>query len=118
MKSSHFQKWGAVYILFLLFLGSWLGQAISQGIEVANDAKTHGEVFTWSDYWPQFISSTLENWQSEFLQLAFQSILIASVLQFKIFRADISADKEDVGKIMDRLDSIEDRLNGKQAEEE
>ena len=30
--------------------------------------------FQWGDFWPQFFSSTLENWQSEFLQLVWQAI--------------------------------------------
>lgn len=30
-----------------------------------------------SDFWPQFMSSTFENWQSEWLQLTAQAILIS-----------------------------------------
>jgi hypothetical protein len=60
-------------ITLALFVLSWLGQFIFQMIEVANTAANHGTVFTWSDFIPQFLSATLENWQSEFLQLAWQA---------------------------------------------
>lgn len=97
---SHFRRWGAVWILVALFLGSWLGQFFNQLDEVTQEAKTHGEQFLWADFWPQFFSATFENWQSEFLQLAFQAVLVASFYQRHLFRADFSADKDDVDKIL------------------
>jgi hypothetical protein len=96
----HFRQWGAVWILALMFLGSWIGQFFAQLDEVTQEAKVHGEAFLWADFWPQFWSATFENWQSEFLQLAFQTVLIASVFQRFVFRADFSADKEDVERIL------------------
>jgi len=38
-----------------------------------NEAEQHGQAFTWWDFFPQFFSSTFENWQSEFLQLVWQA---------------------------------------------
>lgn len=106
---THARRWGAVYLLALMFLGSWLAQLVSQAAEVARDAKTHGETFMWSDFWPQFFAATFENWQSEFLQLLVQSVLIASFWQRYVFQADHSADKDDVDKIMKKLDRLLDR---------
>jgi hypothetical protein len=60
-----------------LFLFSWLGQFVFQLIEVRNDAAEHGTPFEWAQYWPQFLSSTFENWQSEFLQLVWQAAGLA-----------------------------------------
>ena len=60
-----------------LFLLSWVGQFVFQLIEARNDAAEHGTVFEWSQYWPQFLSATLENWQSEFLQLVWQAAGLA-----------------------------------------
>ena len=57
-----------------LFLISWIGQFITQMIEVSNDAEAHGQVFTWAEFLPQFLSATFENWQSEFLQLVWQAV--------------------------------------------
>ena len=42
-----------------------------------NEAQQHGESFAWADFWPQFLSSTFENWQSEFLQLVWQAVGLA-----------------------------------------
>lgn len=53
----------------LLFLVSWLGQGISQWFEAANEARAHGEAGTLAEFLPAFLAATLENWQSEFLQL-------------------------------------------------
>jgi hypothetical protein len=59
------------------FLLSWAGQFIFQLIEVRNEAEQHGQQFTWSDFFPQFLQSTFENWQSEFLQLIWQAAGLA-----------------------------------------
>jgi hypothetical protein len=59
------------------FLLSWVGQFIFQMIEVRNEAEQHGQQFTWSDFFPQFLQSTFENWQSEFLQLIWQAAGLA-----------------------------------------
>jgi hypothetical protein len=101
----HMKRWGAIWILAALFLGSWIAQFFTQLAEVRGDAQTHGEKFMWSDFWPQFFSATFENWQSEFLQLAVQGLLIASLIgQKKFFNADGGADKEDVQKILDAIE--------------
>jgi hypothetical protein len=94
------RRWGAVVILFTLFLGSWTGQFFTQLAEATQQAATHGQAFEMSEFWAEFGAATFENWQSEFLQLAIQCILVASVLQAKVFRADYSADKEDVDRIL------------------
>lgn len=62
-----------------LFLGSWAGHLIAQWHEFASDQAEHGaEALFWSgDFWWTFWSSTLENWQSEWLQLAGQVALPA-----------------------------------------
>jgi hypothetical protein len=60
-----------------LFLFSWAGQFVFQAITVSNDAQEHGQAFSWGDFFPQFLSSTFENWQSEFLQLVWQAAGLA-----------------------------------------
>jgi hypothetical protein len=94
------RRWGAVVILIILFLGSWTGQLITQATEAAVQAQTHGQPFQMGEFWPEFWAATFENWQSEFLQLAVQCFLIASFMQRYMFRADYSADKEDVDRIL------------------
>ena len=66
---SHLKRWGAAYLLFVLFAASWAAQYIAMLVEVGNEARQHGQPFEMSDFLPQFWSATFENWQSEWLQL-------------------------------------------------
>jgi hypothetical protein len=73
--------WSKAYSFALvtgaLFLFSWLGQFIFQMITERNEAEQHGQSFSWGDFFPQFLQSTFENWQSEFLQLVWQAAGLA-----------------------------------------
>lgn len=60
-----------------MFLVAWLGQFVSQIFVVRADAAEHGQAFSWSEFLPRFLASTLENWQSEFLQLVWQAAGLA-----------------------------------------
>jgi hypothetical protein len=99
------RRWGAVYVLLLLFIGSWLGHFVSQLVEFRNDQQAHGEAFAWADYWPAFLSSTFENWQSEWLQLVFQAVLLLGAKHW-IFKVDA----EDLERIEAKIDDIKDKL--------
>jgi len=76
-KNTFFRNWGAVLILAAFFLGSWGGQFVNQLQVEKSHAEQHGQAFNMQDFWPQFWSSTFENWQSEWLQLATQALLIS-----------------------------------------
>lgn len=69
-------RWWTAYSFVLatglLFLLSWYGQFLFQAREFVDDAHAHGHDVTWADYLPSFVAATLENWQSEFLQLMWQ----------------------------------------------
>ena len=52
-----------------LFLLSWIGQAVAEWGTYVQDVRAHGEAPAFAGYIVQFGQSTLENWQSEFLQL-------------------------------------------------
>jgi hypothetical protein len=85
----------------LFFILSWAGQFIFQMISERNEAEQHGQAFTWSDFFPQFLSSTLENWQSEFLQLVWQA---AGLALFYFWGSSQSRESDD------RLEAKIDRL--------
>jgi hypothetical protein len=57
-----------------LFAFSWVGQLLTQITVETQEAKSHGQSFSWNEFWPQFFASTFENWQSEFLQLCWQAL--------------------------------------------
>ncbi len=97
----HLQHWGAAYLLLALFLGSWIGQFVSQIYVIAQEAHERGDSFTWPAFWPKFLASTFENWQSEWLQLLVQAAVLLG-LKHVIFKAD-AADLERVDAKLDRL---------------
>jgi hypothetical protein len=101
----HFRRWGAVYVLLLLFVGSWLGQFFFQLSEFRSDQAAHGQPFVWSEYWSAFFASTLENWQSEWLQLVFQAMLLLGAKHW-LFKADA----EDMERLEAKIDDIKDHL--------
>jgi hypothetical protein len=77
----HRPRWHRAYSFGLitgaLFLLSWVGQFVFQMMSVRQEAEQHGQAFQWSDFLTRFMSSTLENWQSEFLQLVWQAAGLA-----------------------------------------
>jgi len=66
-----------------------------------NEAEQHGQAFTWSDFFPQFFSSTFENWQSEFLQLVWQAAGLA--LFYFLGLVAVQGKRRPAGSKIDRL---------------
>lgn len=69
-----FRRWGALYILLTAFVLSWGSQWVFQ-LLVLHETAAH------------FWQSTFENWQSEFLQLAVQFVLLETFIGWKIAQA-------------------------------
>jgi hypothetical protein len=82
-------------------LGSWLGQFVAQLIEVGNEARSHGEAFSMSEFWPSFWQSTFENWQSEWLQLFVQGVVLLG-MKHLLFKADA----EDMEKLDRKVNAL------------
>ncbi len=87
MQHSHLQRWGAAYLLLGLFLASWLGQLVMGVQHFTSEAETHGEAFEWGAFLPYFLTTTFENWQSEWLQLLVQAVVLLG-MKHMIFAAD------------------------------
>lgn len=85
----HLRRWGAVYILAALFAGSWAGQAVTMGADIRDGG------------WVTFWAATFENWQSEWLQLVFQAVLLLGAKHL-LFRVD-AEDLERIEAKVDRL---------------
>lgn len=98
----HLRRWGAVYVLVILFLGSLAGQFFAEMSEFAGQQHQHGEEFVWSPFLVSFSASVLENWQSEWFQLVFQAILLLGAKHL-IFQADA----EDLERIERKLDEVQ-----------
>src|SRR3954462_10991582 len=73
---SHIRRWGAVYLLLLLFAGSWAGQFVTQLADFTSTQQQHGQPFRWNEYVEECFAGTCSNWQREWLQLIFQAILL------------------------------------------
>jgi hypothetical protein len=44
---THLRRWGAVYVLVLLFAGSWAGQFVTQLLDYTSTQQVHGQPFEW-----------------------------------------------------------------------
>ena len=75
---SVWREFGLSILLLILFLASWLGQAVSQWQVYTDEQAAHGESTSVGDFTSEFLASTLENWQSEFLQL-FSFVVLAAL---------------------------------------
>lgn len=84
-----------------LFIFAWAGQFAFQLLVVRNEAAQHGQEFQWTEFLNQFFASTMENWQSEFLQLVWQAVGLAV---FYLWGSSQSRETED------RLEAKLDRL--------
>lgn len=101
----HIRRWGAVWILLVLFVGSWIGQFYTMLAEFRSEQREHGEPFVWGDFYDSFWAATFENWQSEWFQLIFQAILLLGAKHW-LFQADA----EDMERIERKVDAISERL--------
>jgi hypothetical protein len=93
-------------VLLSLFLLTWTSQFFVQLQEVKNEAIAHGQAFQWGDFWTKFWSSTLENWQSEFLQL-----LTFVVLTTYLIHKNSHESRDSDERFEKKLDQIIDRLS-------
>lgn len=102
----HLRSWGVVYVSMTLFVISWGAQFLTQLQVVSNEAQQHQQPFSWGEFWPQYLASTFENWQSEFLQISWQAFAIAGLasLWFRKSKEDSEAMKRDLADIKRRLD--------------
>jgi hypothetical protein len=72
---SIWKDFGLGIALMVLFFVTWIAHGISEWQTYTDEQRSHGESTSAGDFVAQFSQSTLENWQSEFLQLfAFVSL--------------------------------------------
>jgi hypothetical protein len=68
--------------LMVLFFVTWLGQGIAEWQTYTAEHHAHGESVKFGGFLTEFGQSTLENWQSEFLQL-FAFVVLAALYVHK-----------------------------------
>ncbi|HEX2295770.1 MAG TPA: DUF2188 domain-containing protein [Actinomycetota bacterium] len=89
----------------LLFFVSWAAHGVAEWQSFTDEQRSHGEKPEVGDFVAQFSRATLENWQSEFLQL-FSFTVMAAVL---IHKGSAKSRDSDDG-IQAALKRIEDKL--------
>jgi hypothetical protein len=72
------REFGLGLILMALFFASWVGQGVTQWQTYTDQQHEHGESTEVGDFLAEFGQATLENWQSEFLQL-FSFVVLAAL---------------------------------------
>jgi hypothetical protein len=90
----------------VLFLTSWAAQGIAEWGSYREQQKAHQEPVEVVQFINEFSQSTLENWQSEFLQL-FSFVVLAAV--FIHHGSAESKDSDD--RIERKIDEMRERLN-------
>ena len=102
---SLWREFGLSFALMILFFLSWIGQLISQWQVFTDEQAEHGEEAEVGDFVAQFAQSTLENWQSEFLQL-FTFVALAALYIHK----GSAESKDGTEKLEASLRRIEENL--------
>jgi hypothetical protein len=91
--------------LMILFLVTWVGHGIAQWQTYTDEQHAHGESVEVGGFVSEFAHSTLENWQSEFLQL-FAFVVLAALYVHK----GSAESKDSDEKVEASLRRIEERL--------
>jgi hypothetical protein len=102
---SIWREFGLSIVLLVLFITSWIGQGITQWQTFTDEQRSQGEEPSIGDFASEFGASTLENWQSEFLQL-FSFVALAALYIHK----GSSESKDSEEKIEASLKRIEQHL--------
>lgn len=79
-KMSVFQKRGYVWITFLFFIFSLVLHWVFGWKTFIQEQMEHHQPIVFSEYFAEMMRDTMENWQSEFLQLIWQVAGLAYLL--------------------------------------
>jgi hypothetical protein len=92
----------------LLFALTWLGQAVAEWQVFRGEQEEHGRTAELGDFINAFGQSTLENWQSEFLQLF--SFVVMSALLIHRGSAESKDGQERMEEMLRRIEAaLEER---------
>ena len=99
------KNFGLSIVFCILFLTTWAAQGVAEWQTFVDEQRAHNESVRVVDYLQEFSQSTLENWQSEFLQL-FSFVVLASLL---IHRGSAES-KDSDDRMEESLKRIEEKL--------
>lgn len=102
---SVWREFGLSLSLVGLFFGTWIAHGVVQWQTYTDNQREHGQPVEVGDFFAEFSQATLENWQSEFLQL-FAFVVLAALYIHK----GSAESKDGEEKIEAALRRIEDKL--------
>jgi hypothetical protein len=102
---SIWREFGLGLWLMILFFVTWTAHGIAEWQLYTDEQRAHGEAVEAGDFFTQFGQSTLENWQSEFLQL-FSFVVLAALYIHK----GSAESKDSDEKIEASLRRLEEKL--------
>jgi hypothetical protein len=105
-RMSVWKAYGFAWVTLALFLVSLVGHWLFGWWEYVNDQQAHGQPLEVSQYFVEMMRGTLENWQSEFLQLMWQVIGLTYLLYIGSPQS-----KEEDDRLEEKLDAILKRLD-------
>jgi hypothetical protein len=106
-----FKNYSFLWVTLVLFLGSLIGHWVFAWFAYVHDQEAHNQAVQVGDYVVQTLRDTLENWQSEFLQLIWQVAGLAFLLHLGSPQS-----KEGDERKEEKLDRILAAVDGKNAE--
>jgi hypothetical protein len=92
-------------VLVILFFGSWFAHGVAEWQVYTDEQREHEQSVEIGDFVSQFTQSTMENWQSEFLQL-FSFVVLAGLYIHK----GSAESKDGEEKLEASLRRIEEKL--------
>ncbi|HEX2548177.1 MAG TPA: DUF6766 family protein [Ramlibacter sp.] len=106
MRFSIWKRYGFGWITLAFFLFSLAGHWIFGWMDYSNEQVAHGESLDVNGYVVQMMRETMENWQSEFLQLMWQ---VLGLTYFLYIGSPQSKEEDD--RMEDKLDLILKRID-------
>jgi hypothetical protein len=100
-SKSIWSRYSYLWITLILFFGSLIGHWIFAWFAFVNEQVAHGDTIEVAQYLVEVMRDTLENWQSEFLQLMWQVAGLAF-----LFYIGSPQSKEDGDRKEEKLDRI------------
>lgn len=108
---SAFRNYGFFWITLVLFLAALLGHWTFSWFAYVEEQQAHHQAVAFHGYLIEALRDTLENWQSEFLQLIWQ---VAGLAYF--LHVGSPQSKEGDERKEEKLDAILHAVHGKNAE--
>lgn len=99
-------KYSYVWVTLILFLGSLIGHWLFAWFAFVSEQQAHGQPIIVSEYLIEVLRDTLENWQSEFLQLIWQVAGLAF-----LFYVGSPQSKEGNDRLEEKVDEILQAVN-------